>query len=252
MTNITIFEPHGDDALISCYKLLRSEDNNKHIITFSDRSSNKLEDRPELPNVTTQFLNIPDVHYDNRIKYNTYELKRLLSSNVDIYSSYINDSDKFYSKDIGIDFVDNYSRHKAAIMEKLDNTDVILLPFGLFHPNHFMTRDVLERLIYSMDLQDKLLYYIDKPYIEKKYVQYMLTSAMNNMHYTSNTVLDYDKEDPEIKLDIFRECYPTEQGLLRYSRNTVLNSPDMIVSTIINNTKVRVFLDTLMIEGVRL
>ena len=63
MPKILVFEPHGDDALISCYHLLNNSKNEIVLVTFSDRPSEGLKEY--FPNiVSTVFLEIPDLHYD--------------------------------------------------------------------------------------------------------------------------------------------------------------------------------------------
>lgn len=209
---IQVIEPHGDDAFISCSSALKNQNLDIDIITFSDRSSDVLKDFYS-PVKSTKFLNIPDIHYDHHLKFNTHEIHRRYKEGEDLYNNYTVDMDRLLAS------LDDTERFKEGFYLTLipDDSLLSILPLGLFHPNHYATRKIIEDRIPESDAR---IYYVDKPYIEKRYMKEILSTS-SFIFYTAPV------QSKDTRAKIFKEAYPTEQSLLRFSSQSILEWKDI-------------------------
>lgn len=228
MPKILIFEPHGDDALISCYHVLKDPENEITIITFSDRSSSKLCEY--FSNISeTHYLDIPDLHYKYHPTYNTHEVNRKYKNDEDLYTDYVSMMNELirnipeYS-DASQKALSYYPLFKSFIA----NVDLVYIPYGLFHPNHFFTRVMVENLVE----EGKAYYYAEKPYFEKRYIKQIFYSSISHGVNVPMQIhnFPYQEEDSKFKKKVFTSVYPTEVPMLRYSSDIVLNYDDIYVS----------------------
>lgn len=217
---VLIVEPHGDDAFISCSSAMLKQDIKSNVVTFADRDSHRLGDVYDSVHKTT-WLDAPDVHYDFRIKYSTHDIHKRFLAGENLYDSYIKDMDNLLldketdASNIYIDIFFKLLDYTAVILE--EDYDLAILPLGLFHPNHYAVHK-LSKILLSPDIPK--IYYVDKPYIEKRYVQEILKCSPYSL-FTAPV------EDKETRAKIFKSLYPTEQGLLRYSSQTILEWKDI-------------------------
>lgn len=216
---VLIIEPHGDDAFISCSSTMLREAIKCKIVTFADRESHRLADIYESI-YDTAYLDLPDVHYDFRIKYSTHDIHKRFLAGENLYDKYIQDMD-----DLLLGYGEANTIYDKIIIGLQDYMDIILdnsydlaiLPMGLFHPNHYAAHRV-SKFYLPMDMPR--IYYVDKPYIEKRYVQEILKCSTYPL-FTAPV------EDKETRSKVFKQIYPTEQGLLRYSSQTILEWKDI-------------------------
>lgn len=230
---LLIVEPHGDDAFISCSSALMNDDLLKVVLTMSDRDSHRLTEHYESVHQTI-FLGAPDVHYDLRIKYSTHDVHRKYLAGENLYEMYIKDMNHHIVGD-NIDHYNAFLKEIESNLHKIPlDYDLAVVPLGLFHPNHYATWRAAQFFIHRTT---PMIYYVDKPYIEKRYVQEILKCSDYDL-YTASV------QDKSTRQSIFKDLYPTEQGLLRYSSESILEWKDIyaVSKNLIENPIVKEFI----------
>lgn len=218
---LTIVEPHGDDAFISCSSTLMNSDFDIYLCTMSDRSSEGL--REFYPSIKdTSFIDTKDVHYDYHLRYNTHNIHRRYQAGEDLYKTYCYDMDGLLvdnedAKHLHSQFLNGFFTAYLNDDKLLLQGDLLLMPVGLFHPNHYATRRLIDSIL---DKDHPRIYYVDKPYIEKRYVREILSTS-NFISYTAPV------QSKETRAEIFKKVYPTEQSLLRFSSKSILECKDI-------------------------
>lgn len=228
-------EPHGDDAWLSASTLLlRSKDS--LLLTMSSRSSEKLAEVLSRP-IETKFYDLPEIHLNLRPKINTYDIHRAyvnkrFTEMWDIYHTAVMEADSLqsaYDEALRALFV-TATPSILGMHEEMVNqgcTPIYVLPVGLDHPYH----ELITRNLSSILPEESLLYYADKPYIQKRYIREIMdihpvtrrTALVNHTVYDRVTIpignIDY-------KETVFRTVYPTETSLLRFSNVVLLEDPE--------------------------
>lgn len=246
--NLTIIEPHGDDAFISCSSTLMNPNFEICVWTMSDRSSEGL--REFYPSIEgTTFVDAKDVHYDYHLKYNTHDVHKRYIAGEKLYDEYIENMDGLLANNINarslhIEFLDDIMSAQISDILDIHRPDTLaLLPVGLFHPNHYATRKYYESILYK---DTPRIYYVDKPYIEKRYMKEIIATS-DFLFYTAPV------QDKDTRAKIFKKVYPTEQSLLRFSSESILEWKDIyaIRKSDLNNPLVIEFLNNVsdMKEG---
>lgn len=208
---VLIIEPHADDALLSCYDALFS-DNEVHIMTLTDettKNSTKLKDDGIIKELY-QLKGLDHSDFKDRVttpKYvkDLYKLNKKLmigrivndiinldSNRYELVKSYLND---------------NY--------DLINSFDIIYVPVGLIHPDHLITRVLFDDLGIN---PNKVVYYEDKPYVKRVYGKMMLemlTLGMESTHSTGTSMTDKESN--------FKKYYPTEKLLLRFDSDEILS-----------------------------
>lgn len=213
---VLIVEPHGDDAFISCSSALIQEDLDITVLTMSDRDSHNLDSYYDAVKHTV-YIDAPDIHYDLRLKYSTHDIHRRYLAGEDLYQKYIQDMNHHLLVEHRQDYESFVNKIKDSIDLLPVDYDLAIIPLGLFHPNHYATWRASRSFILP---NIPRIYYVDKPYIEKRYVKEILKCSSYNL-YTAPV------QEKSIRAEYFKKLYPTEQSLLRYSSETILEWKDI-------------------------
>lgn len=215
--HVTIVEPHGDDALISsCTALEVLPILSTTLITLSERPSNSLiEYFNSLKEV--EYENLEDLNYKYRSKINTHEIHRMYK-NDDTIVPYLR---KLIMKDVPIPLCERVTDQvKTTLNSSISSdTDLLFLPSGLDHPYHL----VVSYYNYS---RAKIIYYLEKPYLSKRYIREFVNQYCRYNISVAHLIVEYTEELKSKKYDLFKSVYPTEQSLLRFTRQSILEDPD--------------------------
>ncbi len=181
--NISIIEPHYDDAWINLggFILLHPEIN-FHIISISYDGFNKAYETQKisliLPNVKTTALKFRGIHWNmkHRIK-----------------------EENFIRYFLKINKLNSLSDISKIIEEKCKNEDLVLMPLGTLHPQHIVVSNI------RLNLPVK--HYIEWPYCyeEPGYINTLMDNA---------EVIDISKVINQ-KTEIFSQVYKTQIDLLK-------------------------------------
>lgn len=209
---ILIIEPHADDALLSCYDVLFSDDNEVHIMTLTEES-----EKSSLPlkanNVVAEVYSIKGLDhtlFKTRITTPKY-VKDLYKLNKELMIG------KIINDIINLD-CNRYELIKGYLNENYDlinSFDAIYVPVGLIHPDHLIARVLFDDLGIN---SDKVIYYEDKPYVKRVYGKMMLEMLTLGMKSTQST--GTSMTDKEVN---FKKYYPTEKLLLRFDSDEILS-----------------------------
>ena len=217
---VLIIEPHGDDSLISCYRILRSDAQVK-VLTLSERSSERLSEHFKF--VESEFLDLQDYNYDNR-PADHVQVNRWHKEGKNTYQEYVN---LLHEKD-GFEEIVVSPLIDVVKEELLKNVyDIILVPLGVVHPYHIAVREACERIQESLRhaglgyISDKFVYYSEGPYNGKKYGKLLEEDAISQLNLLS---LDVFSEEGFIKHKekVFKDVYPTEVKLFRFTYDEVV------------------------------
>lgn len=217
-------EPHGDDALISCFTLLKSLDysgRRSHLITLSERSSEGLAKR--IPSLESEFMDLDDINYRYKPKIDTHEINRMYKKG-DPVASYVRAK---CMQDVPADVKSHaesqLSKWLIDLKPNLDKFGVFVVPLGLDHPYHIFVSDKLK----SSLRHDNKIYYVEKPYLSKRYIRQVVEDQSRFFEDKyAHIIVEYTEELKTLKAILFKEVYPTEQSLLRFTRDSVLSDPD--------------------------
>lgn len=221
MLRILGLEPHGDDGCCSFTSVLRS-DNEIDLITFAVRPSYGLEEFYSSIKGNI-FLDYEDLNFYERPKVTTHEIHNLyLSGEVNVMDYY---RDKVKGK--FNNFNDSVMEIASCISDKVSDNkyDILLCPVGLTHPYHIAVNEAIMFLLSTLNCE--VVFYVDKPYLSTRYAKEMYehyrTKSQSNKYLEINSP-NVDKE-LEIR-EVLKEIYPTEQNMLRFSSDILLNSVD--------------------------
>lgn len=216
---ILILEPHGDDALLSCYDLLKS-DEEIFLMTFSERGSDSLQEK--MPSIKySEYMDYPNLWFrDGKSLLKSHEVHRDYNNGVSVYYKYL----KTLMSEFGEEFirdVEQVSRRIAEIMYQYD-PDVVVCPVGLSHPYHVVVREAWNSIKCK-----PTLYYVDKYYIQTRYNKEIYQDFLrNNSEYREyNPGYEPLPESRDEIASLLKECYPTESMLLRFYSDIILNYP---------------------------
>lgn len=216
--HVTIVEPHGDDALISCCTALEALPItiSTTLITLSERPSNSLiEYFDSLRKV--EYKDLEDLNYKYRHKINTHEIHRMYK-NDDAIVPYLR---KLILKDVPLTLRDRVIDQVKTTLDSSisSDTDLLLLPSGLDHPYHLVVSD------YNYS-RSKIIYYLEKPYLSKRYIREYVNQYCRYDISVVHLIVEYTESLKSKKSEIFKAVYPTEQSLLRFTRQSILEDPD--------------------------
>lgn len=216
---ILLIEPHGDDAFLSCFPLLLSKNVDIDVLTLIGRESSQLKESESMSVINTHYCNLfkdnPDFIYKNLRTKSVHELKRLVKANLNLREALLNDILAFDPK-----FLEEFSYVDKAL--DYSKYDLIGLPVGLVHTQHLYTSHYCTVLLKDSNI----FYYKDLPYAK---------SVSGNLIYTEfkTQLSDYvevtpckPKELAKVKHGLFKELYPTEVKLLRFSSEGCLEMPE--------------------------
>lgn len=216
---ITIIEPHGDDALISCYPLLMSDEQVRVVTLGNSRSSLGLE--KHFKNVTTEYWDLYQISYF------------LVKPTYRDYSAWLKSSDKsipnpwiwqhtFVRNQAAELWTESSDILKDAIVGIVDafpaHSDVYL-PVGLLHPYHILVSTMFER--FSQFRPDvRFRYYSEAPYNSHKWARTIEESRPKGQLIQTSRELDYKHKEA-----VFRDVYPTEVKMyFAYSYDQVIKN----------------------------
>ena len=219
-----VIEPHGDDALISAWTALKGN-LSIDLLTCAERSSAGLRDHlsDECVCMTT-FLDQLDINLGLRPKVDTHEVNRLFKNGEDV--SYYRELTLSAVLD-NIELYNSEGLLAETLLSKLATGsyyDFVLVPVGLDHPYHVFISDMIHRLV---PVNTKLIRYVDKPYIAKRYCKQILECWSKNNPTLSVMTVRYNTEESNEKRKVFASVYPTEQSLLRFTSDSILIDPDI-------------------------
>lgn len=243
---IHIFEPHGDDALISCWPVLIADNSSDPrdqiaVITFGhSRPSYSL--MRYFPNVCTAGnYDCYEIHMKYRAAFKTEYDKwaKLPSAFGHIFHGSIPTTPYEWQQEITA--LVNRELWKESYQETVQSVsshlayntrlgDLILSPVGLLHPYHICLASAVE------DCRRNFPHlhfgtYVDYPYGSAKWVQQIIDTHPFGIRSRSRSSVDGPSivevsvpGDPyeHLKEQILKDVYPTELGLLRFTRDEVL------------------------------
>lgn len=242
MSKVLIIEPHADDALFSLYSIMQKlSDKSIDVLTCcthpptDGRSSAKLvEYIPQISKVTTlsytedKFLwsTKPYTHYDiNRLAKNPeidtykYTVNALVHNKTMSYSQGLSDMTKLIQ-----DYLSSNQKYS-----------VIYIPIGIVHPYHILVTNAVLNL--SNKLESDLIFYAERPYSCKKYVQRIISDFVSH-HLPedySKLELTYDGKSKE---QVINKVYPGELNNFHWDLANLLEVPELIFAKDIKPIKV--------------
>lgn len=199
---LLVFEPHGDDALISLFGVLSDPANEIHLVTMAEsRSSESLIEF--FPNIyKVEYCELDQIPWENRLTtpllvrqwvkegLNSYREQLALHLDNKTFQTLV----EYYREDVC-----------SRVTEEFD---FILAPVGVIHPDH-----VLVNYAIGISVPDKkIIYYLDGYYSGFEYGK----QIADDFAIRCNVANEFaTSEDYERKLKIFKSAYPTEHILLR-------------------------------------
>lgn len=219
--NTLIIEPHGDDALFSCFDILdKAPESSISIFTLSDhRSSEGLKKYFKSVGYAT-YVGIDNVYYPNgKVVLKTHQVHRDYVNGVPIFDNYRKFlySDEFeYSKYVKI-AEDQIKDIVKDILFK-NKYDLVITNLGLSHPFHIATSKAVTEV---SDIP--VLYMVDKPYISNRYNKELYENFLKTHTDMLEINPGYYNVVGNDKIEkILRDVYPTEVKLLRFSSDVLL------------------------------
>lgn len=233
LKRVLIVEPHGDDALISCSSVLRSEDFWVDILTMSERSSEGLV--RHYPRVfDTYYEDVPDLNYSLRPKRSTHQVHKGYLNGENIYESYYKEVRELEYYKETVDMIRRRLLMYFLDVNLLSSYDFILIPYGLCHPHHIATHDACIEVLENYPDSPPVLMYVDKPYLGIRYIREMYDQRVKDGNISVGTSPDIDKAESIVS--VLKDVYPTEVSLLRFYSDTILKDRDIFL---INKGKYR-------------
>ncbi|MEI6154178.1 MAG: hypothetical protein WCQ90_08825 [Deltaproteobacteria bacterium] len=192
--NIVIFEPHIDDALLSCNTRLTSKDYSKiYVVTFSagdERNSLAYKTRLNRK-VIPVILPITEVHYRYSASFNLKDFCEGRKYNQTSYKT----------------IESQFSGYSAVLERICADTGEQYVPYGVYHPHHIITNHLLKNYFHSVFSEaEYIYYYIDQPYC------FNHPDHLRNAHERNNIIF-YDERirvekipDPDVK-GLMLKCF---------------------------------------------
>lgn len=226
--SVLIIEPHGDDAFISASSVLDDQTLQKTLVTLSCRDSKFLGTIYD--NLRVEYLDLQDINVYRKSKIPTHVVHRMYLGGEDVFS-YVDSSIK---KDVEDVYEDTVKDIQDSLRPYLVNPeyDGFYIPLGLDHPYHMATREaVLRELSSHEDSLRKVIFYCDKPYIAKRYVKEVMSTYLTRYFESyMMTTVQLSEDQISKKTDNFLKAYPTEGGMLVWTRDSVLKDPDIFIT----------------------
>lgn len=216
---ITIVEPHGDDALISCFPILQKDEPINVITLGNSRPSTGLE--KHFKNVSTTYLDLYQISYF-LVKPTYRDYVAWLKSPLTKPSS-------------AWDWQYHHVRNQAAelwteshdiLVEAYNDLNfpshsTVYLPLGLLHPYHILVSAVADRFrYYRPDV--RFIYYSEAPYNSHKWARAIEAERPKGKLSQAVTATE---EEYKFKEAVFRDVYPTEVKMyFAYSYDQVIKN----------------------------
>lgn len=166
--SITIVEPHGDDALISCYPILIGEEPIKIITLGHSRSSEKL---------AKHFPSIKDVIYADLYEVSIHIARAAYRESLDRHDTLyktpwdwqLKETEKTGGNlwDEARAILKDYLWPKLKSIEEDGPETLVLAPVGLVHPYHIMVAEAFVRYWWDEAFTLKIGLYSEAPYNEE-------------------------------------------------------------------------------------
>ena len=212
---VYVFEPHGDDTLISCWPLLTQHAFKLDVITFGfSRSSKKL--KRYLPAIReTRHYELNEVSWWVRSVYIEEFLawdKRRNTGSLDVRTAWEWQRDRTTRCE---NWLENYYQSKRvmeAVLRGFKSGDHVYAPIGLVHPYHIMLADLVVGAVAQYP-HLQFSFYSEAPYNEHTWtdeIEYSHPLALTG----GRSLWILPGHDSERKEKIFRAVYPTETALL--------------------------------------
>jgi len=216
---IHILEPHGDDALISCWPAIvqpsRTEKEPVEIVTLGrSRSSEGLTEW--FPHVTTKYLDLYEVSihiargaflkdyrrwkHENHQQVPAWEWQRQVTEQA-----------------AGELWKESYWILKDALLKEFSTYcqgDVVCGPVGLIHPYHILVSSVVQDLQVGVDV-----HYSECPYNDASWTHDLEVSSSFPKSLFEYPIALWSASEKE---EIFKDVYPTEMILFRYSYQPIV------------------------------
>lgn len=245
---IHIFEPHGDDALISCYPILKKSADSTVVVTVG-QSRNSEGLIKHFPGLRTHYEGVYEI--PNQIGRAAYLngfrswQKEFEAQSLDYRNTHRDARSAWqWQRDVTADhngelWMESFSatwEYVDAYLADLYNNNshgtqhLILAPVGLLHPFHVALADVIQHLSFDYPLLS-FGFYSEAPYNSGKWVRQIEDSHPFVRHNFSETgklgsfSCGNDGSEEKVKEAIFRDVYPTEVKIFRFTRDEVLNNP---------------------------
>lgn len=201
-----IFEPHGDDALLSLFIFFKNTTDNYLYTVFNSRSSIELIESFNLKGYT--YLALPDNTYEREMEIINFKIFKELFKNVhheELFLKYYEYALDAFEKAY-VNFNKNFEIVDNHILEILKNNSdaTFYFPTGLKHPDHF----TLFRIGLKYYDDYNIYFYSDVPNNSSKYKENILLSALELYKEFETT-----KELSDAKMELCAKVYPTEEFL---------------------------------------
>lgn len=235
--NLLYIEPHGDDALINCFRVLKTPNIHK-VLTFTERSSKNLEKYFGM--ITTEYYDHPDHQKGFKIT-NYHEARKWKQQGFNVYSNCFEKYWNLWSED-----VKELYKYNGSVLEKLDESgdadwaDFIFIPLGVLHVYHMTIADAFLDGIFTSKYADKIVFYVEQPYISSATGRMIYEDAAKYIEFLHETktkeyVIKHRPEDFEKKVKIFSDVYPTELSLFRFTRDQIMANDEIFIKFNLNN-----------------
>lgn len=223
-----ILEPHGDDALISCYPLLKSEAEPITIVTLGkSRSSEKLASHfPAIQDVIYADLYEISIHIARASYYRDF-LRWQREKNYTSLTPWTWQRDEtracagelwVESESILHDFLDEF-------LLKIPAGSRVLAPIGIVHPYHILVSSYMDVFQKCVRADLKYGYYSDAPYNGSAWTR-PIEDAHPQIEMAKLQLREWSSDGWEEKEQIFRDVYPNEvQKLFRFSFVETIQNP---------------------------
>lgn len=241
-----IIEPHGDDALISCWPLFTCPEYMHHRLEVwtvaTSRSSEGL--RNHFSNVVaTDYGDCWDLtpKIAKCINYNKY--KRWMQNRIfpDVRPEpwwWQQVEQGVYAGEYWLeckDLADLWLRRK---LNTLKRGDVVFAPIGLVHPQHILVGSLCEQM--SRDYPHLLWqFYVEFPYASPAWVRDLWASHPGCEQSTGRIVAYHESILHEEKERIFRDVYPSEVKIFRFTYNEVIRNTCLLALQSAPNIRTR-------------
>ena len=224
---IYILEPHGDDALISCYPLLSDPSLQISVVTLgSSRSSLRL---------TEHFPSIKEVRYVDLYEVSIHIARASYHRDFKSWQRSGPPSEKtpwMWQQEVTENLAGELWKESYNLLsEYLDkffeltmkSGDLVLAPIGIVHPYHILVSKYVTQYQSFVRPDLKYGYYSDAPYNGAAW-----TRPIEDSHpkIPSLKLTSWTPEVDDYKEKVFRSVYPLEvQKLFRFSFKETIQNP---------------------------
>ena len=221
---IYVFEPHGDDALLSCWPLLNNSVKAPVTVVTLGHSRSSSGLMKYLPQVTsTLYLDLPELDWKFRGSYAAGAREHRKTAGKDtLFDWQIKATE---SRNPG-----DFERAFLALLQCLPKLvsaihvdDIVVLPVGLVHPYHVLVSHLFQHLLSTTNfLKARVWYYSDCPYNCGKWT---LDVELSHPALLQRSTFEFDVlAQAEFKKQVFLSVYPTESNLLRFFHQVAIDT----------------------------